>query len=576
MEDTDVLGGGISVVLIAYDQGEVIYGVASGLAEGLEREGTDHELIVIDDGSTDGTRAEMARLAADYPTIKTIEIQETRGKGYSMFKGFRASSKETVCFADCVDGLKLAHLADPIRQMRSLDADILMGSKVHPDSRRLYPLQRRLLMAIYYYIVRLLLGIRVRDTQSLIRVFRRDTLVRSVPRVTFKTSVTNLEFLVVARLLDLKVAERPLSIDVKGMSRRIRWSEARTIMVNTAAVIYRFHVLRYYSSTLLPPSGREPSVSIVIPTRGMDPMVEECLRKCDELDYGNREVLLIPDAPLGDEVQRPGVRVMQSGPVGPSIKRNMGIESSSSEVIAFIDADAWPEEEWLRNAAPYFEEEDVAAVCGPGITATIAEPRLSQASGLVYLSTLVSGRTTYRYTYHAMRDVDDYPSCNLLIRREELEKACSFPVEFWPGEDTVLCLRITSELGKRIVYVPNVVVFHHRRSLFIPHMRQVYAYASHRGFFVRKFPETSRRFQYFVPSLFVIGLIVGLIGSFLHPAILYAYLSVIGFYLFLVLMSSIKTIDIIINSLVFVGIILTNLTYGVGFLKGLFSRSMEI
>ena len=104
------------------------------------------------------------------------------------------------------------------------------------------------------------------------------------------------------------------------------------------------------------------------------------------------------------------------------------------------------------------------------------------------------------------------------------------------------------------------------------HMRQVFAYALHRGYFVRKFPETSRRFQYFIPSLFVIGLVLGLIGSFFHPAIFYTYISVVGLYLLLVLASSIKTIDLVINAFVFLGIILTNLTYGVGFLRGLFAR----
>jgi hypothetical protein len=116
---------------------------------------------------------------------------------------------------------------------------------------------------------------------------------------------------------------------------------------------------------------------------------------------------------------------------------------------------------------------------------------------------LVSGNYRYRYCAGGVRrDVDDYPSCNLFVRRSLLALFGGYRTDFWPGEDTLLCKSIVDR-WKRIVYDPWVVVFHHRRALFGPHLRQLGRYAFHRGYFMKRFPSNSLHASYFVPSLFV-------------------------------------------------------------------------
>ena len=107
------------------------------------------------------------------------------------------------------------------------------------------------------------------------------------------------------------------------------------------------------------------------------------------------------------------------------------------------------------------------------------------------------------------RDVDDYPSCNLLVRTDVLREIHGYRTDFWPGEDTLLCEDIVYGQGKRLVYDPWSIVYHHRRRLFGPHLRQLGRYAFHRGYFVKKSPKTSFKLSYFIPSLFVLGVILG-------------------------------------------------------------------
>ena len=315
-----------------------------------------------------------------------------------------------------------------------------------------------------------------------------------------------------------------------------------------------------------------PFISIIIPVKGDNPYLEECITHCSKLDYPEYEIIVLPDEEISQRWE--DVRVVSTGPVGPAEKRDIGMEKSQGEILAFLDDDAFPSQRWLKSAVKYFQNKEIAAVGGPAVTPEKNSLR-QKASGLVYSSLLGGGTYVYRYIPKEVREVDDYPTCNLLVRKNILEKLGGFKSLFWPGEDTVLCLNITEKLKKKIVYDPEVLVYHHRRRLFIPHLRQVKNYALHRGYFVKKFPETSFKLSYFLPSIFASGLAVGGILSIITPFIRSIFLTGVLVYLFLVFLSSLSSKNPILILLVFLGIILTHLTYGTTFIKGLIIKRLE-
>jgi cellulose synthase/poly-beta-1,6-N-acetylglucosamine synthase-like glycosyltransferase len=565
---------GISLIIPAHNEGEVIYKTAAEAVRVLEKLSREYEIIIVDDGSTDETPREIERITGDFANVRAVALTENQGKGNALKRGFQSATRELVVFLDADLDLNPSLIGILLKEMETTGADVVIGSKRHPDSSLSYPWYRKVYSTIYYFLILLMFRLPVKDTQTGIKLFHREVLARTFPRLVCKRYTLDLELLAVAHRIGYSVAEAPISLSFQREFGRIKLADVRNIIVDTLAIFYRLYILRYYDSPLKPVVETEPKISIVIPTRVLDPMTVDCVRKCDELNYTNYDIKLVTDNFAEVRLEHPASIVIRSGPVGPAVKRNMGTNDSDAEIIAFIDSDAWPEQDWLKNAVPYFEDENVAAVCGPAVT-PFNDNKRQLVSGLIYSSFLVSGNTTYRYTYHALREVDDYPSCNLLVRRTDFVKVGGFPEEYWPGEDTVLCLKLTKELEKRIIYVPNVIVNHHRRPIYRAHLRQVYSYGLHRGFFVRKFPETSRRLQYFVPSLFVIALSVGLGLSFINPIILYAYMAFVGVYLISVLLSSIKSLNILDDVLVFPGVIATNITYGLGFMRGLFSRRLK-
>lgn len=306
--------------------------------------------------------------------------------------------------------------------------------------------------------------------------------------------------------------------------------------------------------------------SIIIALKEDNPFLRECLAKIAKLAYLDHEVLILPDAELS--VKQEGVRIIPTGPCLPAKKRDLGAEHASGEILAFLDDDAYPSEGWLTHAAKDFQDPGVGAVGGPAVTPP-TEEFMRRASGYVYASRLVSGNFRYRYVRASRRFCDDYPSCNLMVRKDLFMQIGGFKTNFWPGEDTFLCLEITKKLCKKIVYDPDVLVFHHRRALFLPHLRQISSYGLHRGYFAKRFPETSLRWQYFVPSTFLLWLIFGLTASIFNRFFLAGYLSLLFVYAFLVVLSSRQEHDSKMSHVVFLGIFLSHLTYGFYFLIGL-------
>ncbi|MQF82918.1 glycosyltransferase [SAR202 cluster bacterium AD-802-E10_MRT_200m] len=321
--------------------------------------------------------------------------------------------------------------------------------------------------------------------------------------------------------------------------------------------------------------NKQPRVSIIIPCKKIGEYAEECVRHCTLLDYGNFEIIVLPDENV-EAKELLGAIIIETGDLRPAQKREIGVQHSSGEIIAFIDDDAFPTPKWLMSAVNIFEDENVGAVGGPAVTPD-SDSLLLQASGAVYQSYMGGGPYAYRYQPGDRRNVDDYPTCNLLVRKKTFVDAGGFDTNYWPGEDTILCRAITMTLKEEIIYEPKALVYHHRRNVFNGHLKQVASYALHRGFFVKKFPETSRRVSYFLPSLLFLGIIVGLPGSLVLGLSEY-YFSMLGLYLVIMLLSSVRVCRYNVSLLLitFVGTILTQITYGAWFLKGLITKSLNV
>jgi glycosyltransferase involved in cell wall biosynthesis len=572
----DCLGqsGCLSVIMPVYGLAAVIeqnIETVCGLLSGK----IPFEVLPVDDGSLDASSEAIRRATAKDPAhVRPVFVKVNAGKGNALKRGFSASRGSHILLLDGDLDLSPVRITTFFDIMAAKHAAIVIGSKRHPDSIIDYPWHRRLASEVYFTLVRMLVGLPISDTQTGMKLFTREALGWAFERMLVKTFAFDLEVLSIAHAKGYTVAEAPIEMNFGQKVGCLSWNNIKQVLNDTLAIFYRLRILRYYDSVEVAPPAEKPLlISVVIACPAPSPYLTECLAALSHQTYPHFEVIVLPDAPADLGAWPFEVRALPTGITRPAEKRNAGIRAARGEVVAFIDDDAFPVANWLEHAVKYFTLPDVGGVGGPGVTPG-NDPFLAQAGGLVYTNRFVSGNLRWRYIGDRVRsNVDDVPSCNLFVRADVLKAINGYRTDFWPGEDTILCSDIVFGQKMRIVYDPWVLVYHHRRPLFGPHLRQIGRYALHRGHFAKRFPATSLRLSYLVPTLFVVGLIVGAPLACLHPWLLNAYLAALAAYGSVTLLSTFNTSPLMWLT-VWLGVMATHIVYGIRFLVGLVTRRM--
>lgn len=584
----------ISVILPIYGKEKTIKHNLENIDDVMSKTNYDYEIIAVIDGQFVDNSYKEAR-KVDSPRVSVFTYAENRGKGYALRYGISKSKGDYICFIDAGTDIDPNGISMLMAHMEWYNADIVVGSKRHPASKVNYPFFRKIYSWGYHILVKLLFGIKVKDTQTGLKVLKREVIEKVFPRMLVKAFAFDIELLAVAQKLGFtKIYEAPVII-TWGFDGSLAASfnlftnpNIRGMILDTLAVFYRLKILNSYDDqnkymwredlTLGFYASNTPQdikFSIIIPVRSINKHLVENIRNLKTLNYENFEVLIILDEFESYDFDDARFKIIESGATGPAQKRNLAAELSSGDILAFLDDDAYPTSTWLDEAAKIFSEHDIYALGGPAVTPNKAE-FLERMSGRVLEASVVSAGTTYRHKPSKKREIDDYPTVNLFVKREAFMSIGGFDTNFWPGEDTKLCLDLVKHFGVKFLYDPRPVVYHHRRTMLIPHLKQVSRYGRHRGQFARIFPETSRLPSYFVPSIYSLGLLLGPLLCLFYPSLWLIYYLVISLYLAWVLVESaivgLKETSLLAVYYCAVGIFWTHLVYGLNFIVGFVKR----
>jgi len=317
--------------------------------------------------------------------------------------------------------------------------------------------------------------------------------------------------------------------------------------------------------------------SFIIPVKEINDYVRNTVSKILSLRESNFEVIVYPDEKTGETWEK--TRQIATGPGGPAKKRNLAIRDAKGQILVFIDDDAYPKEDFLKILEADFEKNDIVAAGGPAITPK--ESKFWQkVSGATFLSSLSGGFPERYRSIGKKKFVSDWPSVNLSIRKKVFEDLGGFAGDYWPGEDTKLCLDLLVRENAGVLYDPDLIVYHHRREGLVKHVKQISGYGLHRGYFAKKYPKTSFSWRYFMPSLFVLFIIFGGILAYFSRIFLQFY--VLGWIVYFVaLLNAFYDIykhekNILVTLAASYYIFLTHIFYGIRFIQGfVFTRNLK-
>ncbi|MEI7901245.1 MAG: metallopeptidase TldD-related protein [bacterium] len=173
-------------------------------------------VLPVDDGSLDRSSDALRRAAAKDPEhVRPVFVAVNAGKGNALKRGFAASRGSHILLLDGDLDLAPARITTFFDIMAEKRAAIVIGSKRHPDSVVDYPWHRRLASAVYFTLVRLLVGLPISDTQTGMKLFTRDALGWAFGRMLVKAFAFDLEILTIAHAKGYSVAEAPVEEKVR-------------------------------------------------------------------------------------------------------------------------------------------------------------------------------------------------------------------------------------------------------------------------------------------------------------------------------------------------------------------------
>lgn len=238
----------ISVVMPAYKQEKTIVSDVLNVENSLRSLKLNYEIIVVADGELDGTFEQAQKIQNE--KIKVFGYPgRNRGKGYALRFGSAKALGERVVFLDAGMDIDPAGIAMLLAHMDWYQADAVVGSKRHPVSKVDYPPVRRFTSIGYQIIVRILFGLRIKDTQTGIKVFRRSVLEKVMPRLLVKDYAIDIEILAVSYHLGFRrIYEAPVNVhhQFASMTQASMIKAIFRMLKDTLAVFYRLKIRHYY------------------------------------------------------------------------------------------------------------------------------------------------------------------------------------------------------------------------------------------------------------------------------------------------------------------------------------------
>ncbi len=238
----------LSIVIPAYKQEKTIAHDINELEKTLRDLDINYELIIVIDGNLDKTFEKLKGLRRE--SVRIYMYEENQGKGYAVKYGMGKARGDVIGFIDAGMDISPASISMLLNHMVWYNADIIVGSKLHPVSQVEYPLVRKILSWGWRNFTHLIFGFKIRDTQVGLKIFKKKVAKDVFPRLLVKKFAFDVEMLAVAYALGYKrIFEAPIKLNFKGMNSITSinlWRVVFFMVLDTLAIFYRIKIIRYY------------------------------------------------------------------------------------------------------------------------------------------------------------------------------------------------------------------------------------------------------------------------------------------------------------------------------------------
>ena len=237
----------ISILIPAFNEEENIISTIKETVNVFKNLNKNYEIIIVDDGSIDDTYNKVVKNVNIYKDkVKIDRYPSNKGKGFAIKHGFDFITGDYILFLDADLDLHPSQIENFLKLIREDKADVVIGSKMNKDSIVSYPPTRKVLSIGYYFLIRLLFNLPVKDTQTGLKLFKYEALKIGLSKVVVKKYAFDLELLAILNKRNYKIIEAPIYLKPTRKYGRIGIRDIFKIFIDTIAIFYRLYIKRYY------------------------------------------------------------------------------------------------------------------------------------------------------------------------------------------------------------------------------------------------------------------------------------------------------------------------------------------
>lgn len=229
----------LCVVMPAYNEGKNIKDNLLYTSRILSKFIKNYQIIAVNDGSTDDTKAGVIEAALLDPKVSYISYSPNKGKGHAICTGVKYADAEYIAFLDSDMELDPTMLRYFLKALQATDADIAIGSKMHKDSKLDYPLTRKIISVGYFIILKMLFKLNLKDTQTGIKLFKSDVIKPICEDVTTEGFAFDIEILATAAKQGYKILELPITLKYSrndGTKSKVSLKQIKNVFSDTLQV----------------------------------------------------------------------------------------------------------------------------------------------------------------------------------------------------------------------------------------------------------------------------------------------------------------------------------------------------
>ena len=237
----------LSIIIPAYNEERRIPPTLDSVRAFAERMDFPSEVLVVDDGSTDGTTALIEEMCQQNDLLRLVSYPTNRGKGYAVREGMLAATGEYRLFMDADGSMAVEQALDMLTALERSNAQLAIATRYHTQSRNIgqQPVARAAVSCLGRLLIRWTVLPGISDSQCGFKLFTADAADALFPDLATHRWGFDLEILARARALGMRIVDVPVQWQPVAGTKLVAWHATLSVLATTVQVTWCYHTGQY-------------------------------------------------------------------------------------------------------------------------------------------------------------------------------------------------------------------------------------------------------------------------------------------------------------------------------------------